>query len=94
MRAELLFLLLDQEEGKRRPCSQGAESLFVADPGEGSEGPEGPPPFSHSPLLPLFLDQIEARRVEKKIFGNGPPLTQSLDDRGSPYLKVWIRYCL
>ena len=38
----------------------------VADPGEGAEGP----------VAPLFLDQTEARRAEKKFWGaTAPPLT-------------------
>ena len=42
----------------------------VADPGV---GPGGPPP--------LFLDQTEARRAEKKFFWEtGPP----------PFLRVWM----
>ena len=32
--------------------------------------------------LPLFLDQTEAPRAEKYLFGDQDP----------PYLKVWIRY--
>ena len=40
---------------------------------------------------PLFLDQNEARRAEKNVFGGrGPPLSRVLDDRPPPYLKVWI----
>ena len=47
---------------------------------------------------PLFLDQTEARRVEK-FFWDQPPLSQGLDDRASPppsfiWLRVWIRHCL
>ena len=45
----------------------------LADPGEGPGGPGGPGP-------PLFLDQTEARRAEKKIFETGLP----------PYLRVWM----
>ena len=43
---------------------------------------------------PIFLDQTEARRAEKKIFRRPPlpppppHLSKGLDD-----LKVWIRYC-
>ena len=44
--------------------------------GRGTEGP--PPPPS------LFLDQTEARKAEKNLFG----------DRAPPYLKVWIRHRL
>ena len=36
----------------------------VADPGEGPGGPSLP--------LPLFLDQTEAQRAEKKCFGDRP----------------------
>ena len=47
----------------------------VVDPGEGPGG-GGPP-------LPLFLDQTEAVRIEKKIFLETAPslLSQVLDDR-------------
>ena len=39
---------------------------------------------------PLFLDQTEDQRVEKKFFETAPPLSQGLDDRPPPppYLKV------
>ena len=33
------------------------------------------------PGLPLFLDQTETRRAEKKFFSRPPP---------SPYLRVWM----
>ena len=59
----------------------------VADPGEG--------PGLPSPPL-LFLDQTEARKVEKIFLETGPsPLSKDLDDRSPPslYLKVWIRHC-
>ena len=49
-------------------------SFSVADPGE---GPGGPTP-------PLLLDQTEARRVQKKNFGDCPPLSQDLDDPPPP----------
>ena len=62
----------------------------VADLGEGPGWP-GPP---------LFLDQTEALRAEKKFFGDRPlHLSQDLDDRPHPpppppaYLRVWIRHC-
>ena len=32
----------------------------------------------------LFLDQTEARRAEKNLFGDRPPLSQGLDDRAPP----------
>ena len=45
----------------------------VADPGEG--------PWGAHPLPPLFLDETEARRVEKNFFGDRSfPLSQGLDD--------------
>ena len=46
-------------------------------------------------LVPLFLDQTEARRAEKSFFGDRAPLVSlGLDDRPPPlYLKVWIRHC-
>ena len=56
--------------------------MAVADLGE----VPGPPP--------LFLDQTEARRAEKIFSGDHPPLSQGLDDRAPPYLKVWIRHCM
>ena len=38
---------------------------------------------------PLFLDQTEDQRIEKKFFETAPPLSQGLDDRPPPpYLKV------
>ena len=46
-----------------------------ADPGEGSGGP-------------LFLDQTEARRVEKNFLETAAPLSQGLDDRTPPSL-IW-----
>ena len=53
-------------------------------------GTGGPPPS-------LFLDQNEARWAEKNFFEATPPtpLSQGVDDRGPPYLRVWIRHwCL
>ena len=48
----------------------------MADPGEGPDLP--------SPPL-LFLDQTEARKVEKKFFlKTGPPLSKGLDDAPPP----------
>ena len=45
-------------------------------------------------LVPLFLDQTEARRAEKSFFGDRAPLVSlGLDDRPPLYLKVWIRHC-
>ena len=44
----------------------------VADPGEGPGGGR----------LPLFLDQTEAPKAEKNLFG----------DRDPPYPKVWISH--
>ena len=54
---------------------------------------------------PLFLDQTEVRTAEIFFFflGGGakffflrppPPISQGLDDRSPPYLKVWIRHCI
>ena len=62
--------------------------MAVADLGE---VPGEPAPPS------LFLDQTEAWRAEKIFFGDHPPtppLSQGLDDRAPPYLKVWIRHCM
>ena len=59
----------------------------VANPGKGLRGP----------ALSLFLDQNEARWAEKTVFEAAPPtpLSQGVDDRGPPYLRVWIRHwCL
>ena len=48
------------------------------------------------PGLPLFLDQTEAWRAEKNFLETTPPppLSQGLDDRAPPYLKVWIHHCM
>ena len=52
----------------------------VVDPGE---GPGGPRP-------PLFLDQNEARRAEKKLFwGWAPTLSQGMDDCPPPPPLIW-----
>ena len=61
-------------------------NITVVDPGQ---GPGKPAP-------PLFLDQTEAWRAEKKFFlDHSSPLFQGLDDRPPPplYLKVWICHC-
>ena len=59
-------------------------------------GPVGPTP-------PLFLDQTEVRTAEIFFLGGGrnfffrpppPPISQGLDDRSPPYLKVGIRHCI
>ena len=63
-------------------------SLAVADLGE---GPRGPNPH------PLFLDQPEAQRAEKKCFWRLPPrplLCHNLDDRAPPYLRASICHWL
>ena len=52
-------------------------------PSSGGTG-EGPRP-------PLCLDQTEDRRAEKEKLPH--PLSQGLDDRALPYLKVWIGHC-
>ena len=55
--------------------------LPVGDP---EEGPGEPSP-------PLFLDQTEAQRVEKKFFETGPPpLSHGLDDRPPPLLPLSV----
>ena len=42
---------------------------------------------------PLFLDQTEAQRPEKKIFGDrAPSLSQDLDYQPPTFLKVWISH--
>ena len=66
----------------------------MVDPGEGPGGPAPP-----APPPPLFLDQNEARRAEKKnFFQTGPrPYLRFWMTRPTPhppYLKVWIRQCL
>ena len=48
--------------------------MEVANPGEGSRGPNPSPP------PPLLLDQTEARRAEINFFG----------DQAPPYLRVWM----
>ena len=57
-------------------------------PSDGSRG------GARGPVPPLFLDQTEARRIEKNFFWDRapPPLSQGLDDRNPPYLKVCIHY--
>ena len=62
--------------------------MAVADLGE-VPGEPAPPPL-------LFLDQTEAWRAEKFFFETTPstPLSQGLDDRASPHLRVWIRHCM
>ena len=46
------------------------------------------------PGPPLFLDQTEARRVEKIcFFGPGAPLILGSGWPPPPYPKVWIRHC-
>ena len=60
---------------------------LVADPGEGSAEP-GP--------SPLFLEQTEAQRAEKVLFGDHPsppPPYLRVWMTPPPYLKVWIRHC-
>ena len=63
--------------GVKRPGGTPYNVLYgnapVAGPGE---GPGGAVP-------PLFLDQTEARRAEKKNLETTPPLP--------PYLRVWMR---
>ena len=51
-------------------------------------GPGGPP----SPPPPLCLEQNEARTAGKFVFGDCPPLSQSLDGCPPPHPKVWICY--
>ena len=64
--------ILSHMESTLKRCSHSRQPLSEVDPGE---GPGGPRP-------PLFLDQTEARRAEKKFFFRpGPPLSQGLDDR-------------
>ena len=43
------------------------------------------------PCPALFLNQTEARRAEIFFLEERPPLSEGLDDRPPPYLKVWIR---
>ena len=69
----------------------GFERLVIDFSGETREG-------ARAPLPPLFLIQTDARRAERKIFGDrATPLSKGLvDRRPSPppslYLKVWIRH--
>ena len=46
-------------------------------------------------LVPLFLDQTEARRAEKSFFGDRAPsyLWVWMTTPPHLYLKVWIRHC-
>ena len=49
-----------------------------------------PPP----PPSPLFLNQIEGQRAEKKFLGDrAPPYLRVWMTTCPPYLKVWIRHC-
>ena len=71
--------------------------IFVLDLGGGSLvtntscGSRGGAQRGPAPT-PLFLDQNEARRADKKILSPPPPLSQGLDEPPPPYLKVWIRH--
>ena len=54
--------------------------------------------LSCSPLRhpPLFLDQTEVRKAEKKIWRPGLPspyLRVWMTTPPPPFLKVWIRHC-
>ena len=47
------------------------------------------------PLPHLVLDQTEARRAEKIVYGDRPRLlSQGLDPASPRYLKVWIHHWL
>ena len=59
--------------------------ISAADPGKGP----GRPPLSPPPLC---LEQNEARTAGKFVFGDCPPLSQSLDGCPPPHPKVWICY--
>ena len=63
-------------------CSK--KQILVADPGE---RPAPPPP-------PLFLDQTEAQRAEKKFLETLPSsyLRVWMTAARPPYLKAWIRH--
>ena len=57
----------------------------------------GPENLTPPPPPPLFLNQTEARRAEKQIFGGrAPPYLRvwmtAPTPRLSAYLKVWIRH--
>ena len=65
----------------------------VADPGEGSGGPNPS----------LIFRPNGGPNGRNFFFGGGgrnfflrppPPISQGLDDRSPPYLKVWIRHCI
>ena len=81
------------------PRASAMSRIFVLDLGGGSLvtntscGSRGGAQRGPAPT-PLFLDQNEARRAEKKSLSPGPPLSQGLDDRvpHPPYLKIWIRH--
>ena len=57
----------------------GPLQLAVGDPAKGPGGP-APGPLPPGPLLPLFLDQTEARKAEKKILETELP----------PFIRVWM----
>ena len=68
-----------------------AEHLRCVKISSGSrEGARPPPP----PPPPLFLDQTEARRVQKHFLRSPPPRLISGSGRtgGASYLKVWSRH--
>ena len=77
------------------PRASAMSRIFVLDLGGGSLvtntscGSRGGARRGPAPT-PLFLDQNEARRADKKNFESAPPLSQGLDEPPPPYLKVWI----
>ena len=65
--------------------SYGNLPMAVADLGEVPRG-LGPPL--------IFRPSWGPKGAEKNLFGDRPPLSQGLDDRAPPYLKVWMRHCM
>ena len=67
----------------------------VADPGEGSGGPNPPPLIFRPNGGPNGRNFFFLGGGAKFFFLRPPPpISQGLDDRSPPYLKVWIRHCI
>ena len=75
--------------GERGKAGYWKVSIFVTEFCKWIQG-RGPPP----PSPPLFLDQTEARRAGKVMFGDHPPPLRYVRVwmTAPPYLKVWIRH--
>ena len=67
--------------GGRGGRESKTQKVFTTDYSGGSRG------GARGLTSPLFLDQTEARKVEKKFSENGLSLSQGLDDRPPPHLS-------